>query len=435
MKTLIHNVELITMDKENNQYADGIILYNDDTIEYAGPASGFDQNESKNSMDKPQLIDGKGMTALPGFVNAHTHTAMTAFRGYADGQPLWEWLSETIWPMEERLEPGDTYWLTLLGAAEMISAGVTTFLDMYMFMTDTARAVSECGMRAVLSRALMGPDKSTGQRYREVDELSHWRYKADGRINMMIAPHAVYTCSPELLQNCVKLAEKYQTGIHVHLSETVKEVADSVREYGKTPPGHLHNLGLFEQPVVAAHCVHLTHDDMDLMARHNVKAVHCPSSNMKLASGFARVDEMLERGIVTALGTDGAASNNNLSIWKEMSLASLIAKGHTQNANALPPVTAMEMATIKGAEALMLQDEAGSLEAGKKADIQLIDTTGPHYHPREDTQVHLVYSGYSHDVNTVIINGKVVMKDGNLTTIDLDQVYGEVDRIIKRIRY
>ncbi|MDD4679549.1 MAG: amidohydrolase family protein, partial [Clostridia bacterium] len=183
MKTLIHNVELITMDKENNQYADGIILYNDDTIEYAGPASGFDQNESKNSMDKPQLIDGKGMTALPGFVNAHTHTAMTAFRGYADGQPLWEWLSETIWPMEERLEPGDTYWLTLLGAAEMISAGVTTFLDMYMFMTDTARAVSECGMRAVLSRALMGPDKSTGQRYREVDELSHWRYKADGRIN------------------------------------------------------------------------------------------------------------------------------------------------------------------------------------------------------------------------------------------------------------
>ncbi len=434
MKTLIHNVEVITMDKDNSQYKNGVILYNGDIIEYVGPASGLNQNNLINGVEEQRLIDGKGMLALPGFVNAHTHISMTAFRGYADGQPLWEWLSETIWPMEDKLEPGDCYWLSLLGAAEMISAGVTTFLDMYMFQTDTARAVSESGMRAVLSRAITGPDKGTEQRYREVEELSHWRYKADGRISMMIAPHAVYTCTPEILQNCVKLAEKYETGIHVHLSETAKEVADCVRDYGRTPPAHLYNLGLFEKPVVAAHCVHLTHGDMDLMAKHNVKAAHCPSSNMKLASGFAPVDEMLERGIGVALGSDGAASNNNLSVWKEMSLASLIAKGHTQNANALPPKTAMEMATIKGAEALLLEDKVGSLEVGKKADIQLIDTTGPHYYPMEDPVVHLVYSGYSTDVNTVIIDGKVVMQDRRLTTIDLSQVEGEVDRIIKRLR-
>lgn len=435
MKTLIKNIEIITMDKEDRQYADGVILYNGDTIEYVGPSSEMNQNVEAGGTDELEVIDGKGMLALPGFINAHTHIAMTAFRGYADGQPLWEWLSETIWPMEARLEPGDTYWLSLLGAAEMISAGVTSFLDMYMFMTDTARAVSECGMRAVLSRALTGPDKETKQRYKEVEELAQWENQAEGRIHTMIAPHAVYTCSPELLQDCIRLAEKYQVGIHIHMSETAKEVADCVEEYGRTPAAHLHNLGLFELPVVAAHCVHLTDEDMDLMAKHNVKAVHCPASNMKLASGFSPVSQMLERGINVSLGTDGAASNNNLSIWKEMSLASLIAKGYTGNAEALPPKTAMEMASINGAEALMLQDEVGSLEIGKKADIQLIDTTGPHYYPKENSLVHLVYSGYSSDVSTVIINGRMVMKDRNLTTIDLNKVISEVDKIVKRIRY
>ena len=434
MKTWIQNVGILTIDGQNNYYPKGDIVYDGDTISYVGSPLERDQKTEVIGPDNAHIIDGKGMLALPGFVNTHTHIAMTAFRGYADNLPLWEWLTTRIWPMEDRLEPGDTYWLSLLGAAEMISAGVTSFLDMYMHMTDIAKAVSDCGIRAVLSRGITGSEKGMEEKYEEAEELYLWENQAEGRIRTMIAPHAVYTCSPEIIHALQRLAMKQGVGIHIHLSETQKEVADCIRDYGRTPAAHLHHLGLLELPVVAAHCVHLTGEDMDLMAKYSVKAVHCPSSNMKLASGFAPVDEMRKRGITVSLGTDGAASNNNLSIWKEMSLASLIAKGNTGNAEALPAKAVLEMATIQGARTLQLQDETGSLEPGKKADIQLIDISGPHYYPKEDPVVHLVYSGYSGDVNTVIINGKVVMKDKILTTIDLNRVYGEVDRIIERIR-
>jgi 5-methylthioadenosine/S-adenosylhomocysteine deaminase len=435
-KKLIEHVDILTMDKHDHIYKDGVILYSGDTIEYVGPRQGLSPEQYSPGRNDTEVLDGKGMLALPGFINAHCHVSMTIFRGYADNLPLWEWLSERIWPLEDKLEPADAYWLTQLGAAEMISAGVTTFSDMYMFMSETAQAVSDCGMRAVLGRGLTGPDQNTDQRHKDVEELYEWHRgnrDAQGRIRMLVAPHAVYTCSPDYLKTCRELAEKFGVGIHIHMSETAKEVADCVREYGKTPVRHLHDLGLFDLPVTAAHCVHLTGEDMELMQKKDVRTVHCPSSNMKLASGFAPVDELLSRGICVALGTDGAASNNNLSIFKEMSLAALIAKGYTGNAKALPAGTAVKMATIHGAEALGLQNETGSLEPGKKADIQLINTNQPHYHPKEDPAVHLVYSGYSGDVNTVIINGQTVMKDRSLTTIDLGKVCEEVDRIAARI--
>ncbi|WZL77482.1 amidohydrolase [Eubacteriales bacterium mix99] len=456
-KKRIEHVDILTMDKENSYYPDGVIEINGDTIEYAGPrlsnpgsvelrrtdgpespespgkghAAAADSTETDNG--DTEVLDGRGMLALPGFVNAHCHVSMTLFRGYADNLPLWEWLSKRIWPLEDQLRPDDAYWLSLLGAAEMISAGVTTFSDMYLFMSETARAVSDCGMRAVLGRGLSGPDQDTERRHREVEDLYERQKDARGRIHMTIAPHAVYTCTPDYLKTCRQLAEKYHVGIHIHLCETEKEVADCVRKYGKTPVKLLRDVGLLELPVTAAHCVHLTYEDMELLDAHRVKVVHCPSSNMKLASGFAPVDEFLDRGMTVALGTDGAASNNNLSIWKEMSLASLIAKGRSGDAKALPAQKAMEMATIQGAKALMLEKEIGSLEPGKKADIQLIDFKKPHYFPRQDPVVHLVYSGDSADVNTVMINGQIVMKDGNLVTIDADRVYREVERIAHRM--
>jgi 5-methylthioadenosine/S-adenosylhomocysteine deaminase len=438
MKTLIHNVEIITMDKEDRRYKNGVILVEGDTISYVGESSSFESDVIRKISGESDLkvIDGKGMQALPGFVNAHTHIAMTAFRGYADNLPLWEWLTEKIWPMEARLEPGDTYWLSLLGAGEMIKAGITTICDMYMFMTDIAKAVSDCGMRAVLSRGLTEPQgkEEMKQKLKEVEELAAWHGKADGRISTMVSPHAVYTCSPEFIKTCIGLAEKYDVGIHIHMSETAKEVSDCIKQYGKTPVAHLQSLGVFELPTLAAHCVHVTKEDMDIMAKHGVHAVHCPSSNMKLASGFAPVDEMLSKGINVSLGTDGASSNNNLSIWKEMSLASLIAKGYTGNARALPAKTAVESATLRGAKALGLEKSIGSLEAGKKADIQLINTEGLHYYPKEDPLVHMVYSGYSSDVNTVFINGRLVMDDRRLLTIDEKEVIHEVDRITSRLR-
>jgi 5-methylthioadenosine/S-adenosylhomocysteine deaminase len=433
MKTLILNIDLVTMDADNRRYENGAILYNGDTIEYAGAFSGL-ADSVKVDLNNVKVIDGKGMLALPGFINAHTHIVMTAFRGFADNMPLWEWLSEKIWPMEDKLTSEDAYWLSLLGAAEMISAGITTFSDMYMFTSDIARAASDSGMRAVISRGLTEPDDQVQQRLNDIEELSKWQNGAEGRITMMIGPHAVYTCTPEFLTSCRQLAEKYGTGIHIHLAETEKEVKDCINEYGNTPVEHLYKLGFFDLPVTAAHCVHVTENDMDLMAKYHVKAVHCPSSNMKLASGFAPVDQMLNRGISVSLGTDGAASNNNLSIMKEMSLAALIAKGYTGNPKALPAHTAVEMATKKGAEAVMLSEKIGSLEAGKKADIQLINTNSPHFYPGEDPLVHLVYSGYSSDVDTVIIDGKIVLQGRELTTIDLTRVYQEVERIVKRIR-
>lgn len=442
MIKLIENVDILTMDKEDRFYEDGVILYRDDVIEYVGPRSGledWDVGENPNlrsrlgELDNVDRIDGKGMLALPGYVNAHCHVSMTIFRGYADNMPLWEWLSEKIWPLEDKLVAEDAYSLTLLGAAEMISAGVTTFSDMYMFMSETAKAVQDCGMRAVLGRGLTGPDDNTPLRHKEVEELFIQSQQSSGRITTMIAPHAVYTCTPEYLKACRQLAERFGVGVHIHMSETEKEVADCVREYGKTPVRHLYDLGLFDLPITAAHCVHLTHDDMDLIEENDVRVIHCPSSNMKLASGFAPVDELLERRICVALGTDGAASNNNLSILKEMSLAALIAKGRTGNAKALSAGTAIRMATVQGASALSLEHEIGSLEPGKKADIQLIDFKQPHYFPRQHPAVHLVYSGHSGDVRTVIINGQTVMQDGKLTTIDIDEVYGEVNKIVKRI--
>ena len=433
MKTLIKNIDIITMDADKNRYPGGAILYEGDTIEYVGPFSDL-EDKIKEDNRQVKVIDGRGMLALPGFINAHTHIPMTAFRGYADNMALWEWLTQKIWPMEAKLKPGDCYWLSLLGAAEMIMAGVTTFSDMYMFTGDIARAAADSGMRAVISRAMVGPDDTYGQRLKDVEELAEWQNKAEGRITMMIAPHAVYTCSPDFLVTCRKLAEEYKTGIHIHLSETAKEVEDCLKEHGKTPVKHLYDLGYFDLPVTAAHCVHLTDEDMDLMARHDVMVAHCPSSNMKLASGFAPVDRMLKRGITVSLGTDGAASNNNLSILKEMSVAALIAKGYTGDPNALPAHKVVEMATASGAKALMLEDKTGSLEAGKKADIQLIDISGPHLFPKEDPLVHLVYSGYSGDVDTLVINGRVVMQGRKLTTIDLGLVYKEVEKIVNRLR-
>lgn len=428
MKKLIEHVDILTMDSRGHYFADGVILYNGDIIEYVGPKENINYN-----LQDVERIDGRGMLALPGFINAHSHVAMSLFRGYANDLPLWEWLSEKIWPLESKLTPNDAYWASLLGAAEMISAGVTTFSDMYMFMSETAQAVADCGMRAVLARGLTGPDEMSDSRHSEIEELYKWHNGAEGRIQMMIGPHAIYTCSSDYLKTCKGLAEKYGVGFHIHVSETSKEVDDCVREYGMTPVQYLKSLGIFELPVLAAHCVHLTHEDMDILAAHDVKVVHNPSSNMKLASGFAPVSELLDRGICVALGTDGAASNNNLSIIKEMSLAALISKGHTGDPKALPARTVLEMGTIQGARALMLQDKIGSLEQGKKADIQLINTNQPHYYPKGDAIVNLVYSGHSQDVNTVIINGKIVMKDRNLTTINLSKVYEEVEKIAKRI--
>ncbi len=429
MTTLIENIDILTMDDKETFYKKGCILIEGDKIAYVGDGLDLD-----GQRDYDIVQDGKGMLALPGFINTHTHLSMTLFRGYANDLPLMEWLSQKIWPLEDKLSESHAYWLSLLGIAEMIRAGVTTFADMYMFMEQTALAVKDSGVRGVLARGLQGPDEKSNMRLEENRKLwEDWHGQADGRIEVMVGPHAIYTCQPSYLQECAALASDLGVGIHIHLSETRQEVENSIESYGKSPVRHLYDLGMLDGHVLAAHCVHLSPEDMDILKEKDVKVSHCPASNLKLGSGIAPIDAMLDKGITVSLGSDGAASNNNLDIMKEMSLAALVSKGVKEEPILIPAATALEMATINGAKALGLEDRIGSLSPGKKADIILMDISGPHYYPHGDWVTHLVYSGYSSDVDSVWVNGQRLMENKRLLTIDLERVYFEVDRIYKKI--
>ena len=429
MKTLIDNIDIMTMDENHTFYKNGCILIEGDSIVYLGDKSGLGSGTEYQSR-----IDGKRKLALPGFINTHTHTAMTLFRGQGSDMPLMSWLQEKIWPLEDKLKETDTYWLSLLAIAEMIRGGVTTFSDMYMFMEGTAQAVRDSGGRGILARGLQGPDDNSQKRLQETRELwQDWQDKAEGRIQVMAGPHAIYTCQPSYLLEIAELADELDIGIHIHLSETRQEVEDCYREYNKSPVRLLYDLGILDRHVLAAHCVHLSPEDIDILAEKEVAISHCPISNLKLGSGIASVGAMLEKGITFSLGTDGAASNNNLSIMKEMSMAALIHKGVKEDPTLISASKALEMATIGGASALKMEDKTGSLTAGKKADIVLIDTGSPHYHPAGDWASHLVYSGYAHDVDTVWVNGQKLMEKKQLLTIDLESVYSQVDAIYRRI--
>lgn len=260
-----------------------------------------------------------------------------------------------------------------------------------------------------------------------------WHGGAQGRIRVMVGPHAIYTCDAHYLRRCMELAQQLGVGLHIHLAETRTEVEEALKRHGKTPVEYLESIGFFNLPVLAAHCVHLTHHDMDILAKYDVQVAHCPVSNLKLGSGIARVSMLLERGINVGLGTDSAASNNSLSIMREMTFAALLGKGIDEDPTVIPAKQALKMATLGGAKAIGWSQEIGSLEPGKKADIVLVKYDAPHYHPAADPITHLVYSGRDADVDTVIVNGKVVMRKGQLTTIDLERVYYEVEKIKRRI--
>ncbi len=426
---LIKNVHILTVDNDYTQYRDGCIAVDGDTIVYIG-----DTQEGESLYEGDRVIEGKKHVALPGFINTHIHSAMVLFRGYANDLPLWEWLSEKMWPLEDKIKANDAYWLSLLAMAEMIKSGTTTFSDMYMFMEETARGVDEVGLRAVLARGLQGPDEASDMRLKENRLLfDRWNGSAGGRIRVMVGPHAIYTCSHDYLRKCIDLAGELGTGIHIHISETEGEVKESIEKYGKPPIEYLEELGLFKLPTLAAHCVHIRDYEMDILKDSNVSIAHCPYSNLKLASGFMPAGKLMEKGINVALGTDGASSNNNLSIMKEMQLASILGKAVAKDAQVLSAKEAVNMATRNGAKALVWDDEIGSLEVGKKADIILLDIDKPHYRPLDDITALLVYSGYSSDVDTVIVDGNILMDGGVLRTIDLDRVYYEVDSIKTRI--
>jgi 5-methylthioadenosine/S-adenosylhomocysteine deaminase len=417
MNLLIRNAEILTMeDGEKTLMAD--LGISGDTIAFIGEApEGFVADET---------IDADGDLVMPGFVNAHTHIPMSLFRSYADDLDFFTWLTERIFPAEGRLRGNDVYVGSMLTIAEMITFGVTTFADMYFFMDDIVRAVKESGIRANLSRGIVTIGESEEEAMAKIEDAFDFLRKtdgeADGRIRVDIAPHAPYTNPPEMISRIAEMAKKENARIHIHLSESKKEVEDSISQYGKSPVRQMCDLGLFDVKAMAAHCVHLSDDDMAILREKGVTVVHNPASNLKLGNGAARIYELSEMGVNIALGTDGSASNNNQNLLEEVKLAAILAKGTSAVTTAIPAFEALRMATVNGAKALGREDEIGSLKVGKKADVIIMSTKGPHWYPKLNTISNLVYSGQALDVHTTIVGGKVLMKDRKLTTIDIEKI-------------
>lgn len=431
---LIDDITVVTMDGAGNVYTDAAIAVENGIIAYIGPRSLLPQKYE----GLPRHM-GRARVALPGFVNAHTHAAMTLLRGYADDLMLQEWLTEKIFPAEAKLEPEDAYFGAMLACAEMIRSGTTCFADMYFFMDDVARAVAESGMRASLSVGMgclsSNPVETLEKVSKGAEFCRRWHGEAGGRITTMLGPHAPYTCSPKFIKDVAQAGRELGVGIHTHISETFREVEEITAQYGVSPVKHLQSLGLFDLDVLAAHCVAVSADDIRVMHEHGVAVAHNPGSNMKLASGRAPVTDMLSEGICVGLGTDGAASNNNLDMIEEMRLTGLLHKVFTGDPTAVPAGQCLEMATMGGARSLRLDDAIGSIEIGKRADLILVDFNVPHLTPFDTERIasHMVYAASAHDVSSVLIDGLLVMDEGRLTTIDEREIIHEVHRRARRL--
>lgn len=381
-----------------------------------------------------RIIDGKDRLAIPGLINCHTHSYMSFMRNVADDLSFMDWLFGTIDPIEQQMTDEDTYWGACLAIIEMMKSGTTCFNDMQMNIHQTTRAVKESGMRAVICRGLVGSGNDEGgqmrlkQAYEERDAA-----KDCDRLTFMLGPHAPYTCDDAYMRIVSEEAKKNNMGIHVHLSESESEIQQIKEKYGCSPIEMAERNGLFDVPAIAAHCVQITESDMDILKKKNVSVVTNPASNMKLGNGFAPVPAMLEKGINVCLGTDGAASNNSLNMFHELSLLTLIHKGVNKTPQCVSAKEGFRIATINGAKALGLDEETGSLEVGKKADIAILNLNTPSLTPRNNLIAGLSYSANGSEVDTVIIDGKVTMENRKILTLDEELVYKKVNEIITRM--
>ena len=427
---LVTNGFVLTMDGERRTIPGGAVAIRGDRIAAVGRAGEIAGGTPG------RLIDARGGIIMPGLVNTHTHAAMTLFRGLADDLPLMAWLNDHIFPAEAALDPRRIYSGALLACAEMILSGTTTFCDMYLFEDAVARAAQTAGMRAVVGEVLFDfPSPGYGpveQGFAATQALID-AYRGDPRITIAVEPHSPYLCAPELLTRAFDLAGRNGLPLVIHLSETVGEVETIRNRYGRTPVGHLDALGLLAPNVLACHCVALNEEDIARLQRHGVKVSHNAESNMKLASGIAPVPRLLEAGVCVGLGTDGAASNNNLDLFLEMDTVAKLHKVQRLDPTVLDAATVLRMATIDGARALGLDDRIGSLEPGKQADVIVLDTHRPHLVPMFHPVSQLVYAARGSDVAAVVIDGRVVVEDGRIRTFDVEQAMDDVNRIAEAI--
>ena len=409
---------IVTMDGSRAILEDGAIAAKGDSIVAVGPRS-----ELESAYQASNIIDAKGKLVLPGFINGHTHVPMTLFRGLHDDVTLNDWLYKYIFPAEAKnVNEEFVRWGTRLAAAEQIRSGVTTFADMYYFEDAVAEETKAAGMRGVLGETFIdfpAPDNKTNADMLAYTERFLKRWQGDPLIQAAPAPHSIYTCSEKTLRDAAALARKYHAPILIHVAEMKKEWADSEKQNGMSPVQYLDKIGLLGPDVLAAHCIFVDEADRKILAKQQVGCVHNPSSNMMIASGVAPVPEMRTAGIAVGLGTDGpAGSNNDLDLMEEMDLAAKLAKISKMDPLALNAKSVVEMATIDGARALHMDKTIGSLEAGKKADLIVISLDEPNAVPMYDIYAQLAYALKASDVETVVIGGRVVMRERKLLTVD-----------------
>jgi 5-methylthioadenosine/S-adenosylhomocysteine deaminase len=429
---LIKNGTFITMDEQKLQFQGWMAIEGN---RIAGLGEGTPPEQELQQASK--IMDGSGLLFMPGLINTHGHAAMSLLRGMADDLALQDWLHNHMWPTEAKFTGDDVYWGSSLAAAEMIKSGTTTFVDMYDHMHRVGEVVEQSGLRASLTRGVIGlcPEDIQKAKLDEAIRFAKdWHGAAEGRISVMMSPHAPYTCPPDYIVKFVEAAHELDLPIHTHMSETIAEVEQNVRDYGYRPVEHLDRLGVFSRPTLVAHAVHLTDEEIALLAERNVAVSHNPVSNLKLASGVARVPALLKAGVTVSLGTDSAASNNNLDLFQEISMAALLHKGVSGDPTVIPATEALRMGTTYGARSIGLEGITGQLKVGLKADFIALNLNQPHLVPHTDYISHMAYAARGSDVAHVWVDGRQLLRDGQLLTLDEERILAEAERCFQRLR-
>ena len=395
-------------------------------------ASEHDAAEFRASHPDLREIDCRGRLVMPGLVNTHCHAAMTLQRSYADDIPLMTWLNDYIWPFESRQTPDEVALGMTLGIVEMLLGGVTSFVDMYYFENRCVEVAERLGIRAVLGCNYF--DTNLEEVFRQVERAVGLAASGSGRVRIAVAPHSPYTVSPENLVRGKELADRYGLGLMTHIAETRDEIRIVRERYGCTPVEHLDSLGLLDRRCIGAHCIHVTDSDIGTLAARGVTVSHNPQSNMKISSGVAPVERMRAAGALVTVATDGTCSNNDLDLWEELRTAAFLQKSATGDPTALPAWEALRMATANGARAMGYADgELGVLREGALADLIVVDLQKPHLQPIHDVVSNLVYCGKASDVDTVVVDGRIVVENRRIEGVDLPSLYGEVAEAVRRI--
>lgn len=423
MKKLIKNAYILDMVGDVADIRKSDILINDNIIEKIDVV--IDEAEAD------EKINAKNMIVMPGLVNTHTHLAMSIFRGYKDDRKLMDWLENAIFPVEDKLEPNDIYWNSYLSCLEMIKSGTTTCNDMYFGMNKAIEAIEATGLRAVVAWCMT--DNAIGDKVEKTREYAK-KYNVPGsRIKIFTSPHAPYSCNPDTIKLCVDLAKELNTGLHIHLSETKDEENTIYERYDKRGTEYLNDLGVFEVPVVLAHGIYISDSDIEILKNIKGGISHNPISNCKLSSGICDVVKLRKNGINVGLGTDGIGSTTTLDMFEEMKTAAYLQKVKTKRPTSITAYDILKMATIEGAKVLGLEDEIGTLEVGKKADMIFIKTDKIHLCPDNDVCTNIVYSANGADVDTVMIDGQLIMQNRKMINLNEKEAMKEVKKIAKRL--